>query len=63
MKRILFLLTAALLAAALPIFAQSAASGDIVVTAKAKNANPTLVFIVCQAPLSMEFSRQEYWNG
>ena len=44
MKRILFLLTAALLAAALPLFAQSAASGDIVVTAKAKNANPTLVF-------------------
>jgi len=45
MKRILFLLTAAvLLAAALPLFAQSAASGGIVVTANAKNANPTLVF-------------------
>ena len=44
MKRILFLLTAALLfAAALPIFAQNA-SGGIVVTADAKNANPTLVF-------------------
>ena len=44
MKRILFLLTAALLLAALPVFAQSAASGGIVVTADAKNANPTLVF-------------------
>ncbi|MBP5584997.1 MAG: PD40 domain-containing protein [Lentisphaeria bacterium] len=45
MKRILFLLTAAvLLAAALPVFAQSAASGSIVVTADAKNSNPTLVF-------------------
>ena len=45
MKRIMFLLTAALLlAAALPVFAQSAASGGIVVTADAKNANPTLVF-------------------
>ena len=45
MKKILFLLTAALLlAAALPVFAQSAAAGGIVVTADAKNANPTLVF-------------------
>ena len=45
MKRILFLLTAALfLAAAFPLFAQNAASGGIVVTADAKNANPTLVF-------------------
>ena len=42
MRKILFLLTAAvLLAAALPLFAQS---GGIVVTADAKNANPTLVF-------------------
>ena len=45
MKKVLYLLTAAiLLAAALPVFAQSAASGGIVVTAEAKNANPTLVF-------------------
>ena len=45
MKKILFLLTAAiLLAAALPLFAQGTASGGIVVTADAKNANPTLVF-------------------
>ncbi|MBR4255496.1 MAG: PD40 domain-containing protein [Lentisphaeria bacterium] len=44
MKKTLFLLTAAiLLAAAIPLFAQSA-SGGIVVTADAKNANPTLVF-------------------
>ena len=44
MKKYLFLLTAAFLfAAALPLFAQSA-SGGIVVTAEAKNANPTLVF-------------------
>ena len=44
MKKILFLLTAAvLLAAALPVFAQGA-SGGIVVTAEAKNANPTLIF-------------------
>ena len=44
MKKTLFLLTAAiLLAAAFPVFAQSA-SGGIVVTADAKNANPTLVF-------------------
>ena len=45
MKKTLFLLTAAilLLAAALPVFAQNA-SGGIVVTADAKNANPTLVF-------------------
>ena len=45
MKRFrLFLTAAVLLAAALPVFAQSAASGGIVVTADAKNANPTLVF-------------------
>lgn len=45
MKKTLFLLTAAcLLAAALPVFAQGAASGGIVVTADAKNANPTLIF-------------------
>ena len=45
MKKLQFILTAAvLLAAALPVFAQSAASGGIVVTAEAKNANPTLVF-------------------
>ena len=45
MKKIkLFLTAAVLLAAALPVFAQSAASGGIVVTADAKNANPTLVF-------------------
>ena len=45
MKRILFLLTVViLLAAALPLFAQNTASGGIVVTANAKNANPTLVF-------------------
>lgn len=45
MKRLQLLLTAAvLLAAALPVFAQNAASGGIVVTAEAKNANPTLVF-------------------
>ena len=44
MKKILSFLSAALLlAAALPVFAQGV-SGDIVVTAKAKNANPTLVF-------------------
>ena len=44
MKKYLFLLTAAFLfAAALPLFAQSA-SGGIVVTAEAKNANPTLIF-------------------
>jgi len=44
MKKILFFLTAAILvAAAIPVFAQSA-SGGIVVTAEAKNANPTLVF-------------------
>ena len=42
MRKIMFLLTAAVLfAAALPVFAQS---GGIVVTAEAKNANPTLVF-------------------
>ena len=45
MKKYMFLLTAAvLLAAALPVFAQSAASGGIVVTAEAKNADPTLLF-------------------
>lgn len=45
MKRLQLLLTAAvLLAAALPVFAQTAAPGGIVVTAEAKNANPTLVF-------------------
>ena len=45
MKKTLFLLTAAILfAAALPVFAQAAASGGIVVTANAKNANPTLIF-------------------
>ena len=45
MKKLQLLLTAAvLLAAALPVFAQSAAPGGIVVTADAKNANPTLVF-------------------
>ena len=45
MKKLQLLLTAAvLLAAALPVFAQNAASGGIVVTAEAKNANPTLVF-------------------
>ena len=45
MKKItLFLTAAVLLAAALPVFAQGAASGGIVVTADAKNANPTLVF-------------------
>ena len=44
MKKYLFLLTAAVLfAAALPVFAQNA-SGGIVVTAEAKNANPTLLF-------------------
>ena len=44
MKKIMFLLTAAVLfAAALPVFAQGA-SGGIVVTADAKNANPTLIF-------------------
>lgn len=42
MRKFMFLLTAAVLfAAALPSFAQS---GGIVVTADAKNANPTLVF-------------------
>ena len=45
MKKLQVLLTAAvLLAAALPVFSQNAASGGIVVTAEAKNANPTLVF-------------------
>lgn len=45
MKRILFLLTAALLlAGALPLFAQGAVSGGIVVTADAKNANPSIIF-------------------
>ena len=45
MKKTLFLLTAALfLAAVLSLFAQNSASGGIVVTADAKNANPTLVF-------------------
>ncbi len=45
MKKLQLLLTAAvLLAAALPVFAQNAAPGGIVVTAEAKNANPTLVF-------------------
>ena len=46
MKKMQLILTAAiLLAAAFPVFAQgSAASGGIVVTANAKNANPTLVF-------------------
>jgi len=46
MKRLQFLLTAAvLLAAAFPVFAQNASTaGGIVVTANAKNANPTLVF-------------------
>ena len=45
MKKLQFLLTAAvLLAAALPVFAQNAAPGGIVVTADAKNANPTLVY-------------------
>jgi len=45
MRKIQLLLTAAvLLAAALPVFAQNAAPGGIVVTAKAKNANPTLVY-------------------
>jgi TolB protein len=43
MKKILFLLAAILLAAGLPLFAQGS-SGGIVVTANAKNANPTLVF-------------------
>ena len=44
MKKILFLLTALfLVAAAVPTFAQSA-SGGIVVTAEAKNANPSLIF-------------------
>jgi len=45
MRKIQLLLTAAfLLAAALPVFAQNAAPGGIVVTADAKNANPTLVY-------------------
>ena len=44
MRKFFFLLTAAVLLAALPVFAQNAASGGIVVTADAKNANPTLVF-------------------
>ena len=44
MKKSLFLLTAVLLfAAATPLFSQSA-SGGIVVTAEAKNANPTLIY-------------------
>lgn len=46
MKKLHFFLTAALLlAAALPGFAQGAAASDgIVITAKVKNANPTLIF-------------------
>ena len=24
---------------------------------------PHRLYVACQAPLSMEFSRQEYWNG
>ncbi len=51
MRKIMFLLTAAvLLAAALPAFAQS---GGIVVTADAKNANPTLVFTGGLSDLSL----------
>jgi TolB protein len=45
MRKILFLLAAAVFfAAGISAFAQSAASGGIVVTADTKNANPTLVF-------------------
>ena len=46
MKKFRFILTAAaILAAAFPVLAQSAATADgIVVTAEAKNANPTLIF-------------------
>ncbi len=43
-KTTLFLTVAVLFIAALSCFAQNAASGGIVVTADAKNANPTLVF-------------------
>ena len=51
MRKIMFLLTAAvLLAAALPCLAQS---GGIVVTADAKNANPTLVFTGGLSDLSL----------
>ena len=51
MRKIMFLLTAAvLLAASLPCLAQS---GGIVVTAEAKNANPTLVFTGGLSDLSL----------
>jgi len=45
MKKLLFLLAAAVLfAAGFPVFAQGSASGGLLITADAKNANPTLVF-------------------
>ena len=54
MKKFLFLLIALILGvAAVPAFAQSV-SGGIVVTAEAKNANPSLIFFTSSISASFK---------
>ena len=41
----------------------SICGGDDGLVAKSRPTLETLWLVGCQAPLSMEFSRQEYWSG